>query len=526
MSVRWWGVPSPSISFTSWSTSGGEDDIVAAVDELWRRGILVERGHHAYDFSHDRIREVAYRNLGPARRRSVHGHLARALRDRHGDGANEVVGEIAVHYDRAGSVVEAATYHQRAVDAAQRVYGYDDVLAFSARGLELVAELPPGPDRDDRELAFLVPRGVALYGRGRQRSEHRWIYDRIMELRAQRGLPPEPVAIRTAANLAIGLRDFVDARARGEQLLALGAERDDPLLLTEGHYMVGVSSFWLAEFERSHRHLAQALAHYDDSRTRQHLEQFGQDPKAVCLLRLAWASWHLGRLDDVESSTSEALSRARQLDHDYTDAYVRTFGAWFAVDRGRAGEAAELVDGLDRGDWGTTWISASAKTFLAWAESEHGDPMDGTRRLEEAVEATRASGQGCFEPIGLMLLARSHARTAQPAAALIRAGEALEIGRREMPFNEVEAQTLYGELLGQTGGDPDEVVSALRAAVATASARDSVVQELRARAALRRWYRRAGGSGWLDSDRRLDELLVEFPTIAAAVDRPPVGGGA
>ena len=39
---------------------------------------------------------------------------------------------------------------------------------------------------------------------------------------------------------------------RGEQLLALGAERDDPLLLTEGHYMVGVSSFWLAEFERSH----------------------------------------------------------------------------------------------------------------------------------------------------------------------------------------------------------------------------------------------------------------------------------
>jgi hypothetical protein len=159
------------------------------------------------------------------------------------------------------------------------------------------------------------------------------------------------------------LRDFVDARQRGEQLLALGAAQDDPMLLTEGHYMVGVSSFWLADLERSRRHLALSLAHHADERTGQHLEQFGQDPKAVCLLRLAWTSWHLGRLDDVDTATSQALARARQLGHEYTEVYARAFTAWMAVDRGRAGEAADLVRALDGGDWGASWITAASRTF-------------------------------------------------------------------------------------------------------------------------------------------------------------------
>ena len=38
----------------------GDDPLVGALDELWRRGIVRERGSDAYDFSHDKIREVVY----------------------------------------------------------------------------------------------------------------------------------------------------------------------------------------------------------------------------------------------------------------------------------------------------------------------------------------------------------------------------------------------------------------------------------------------------------------------------------
>jgi hypothetical protein len=151
--------------------------------------------------------------------------------------------------------------------------------------------------------------------------------------------------------------------------------------------------------------------------------------------------------------------------------------------------------------------------------------VDGTRLLEEAIEVTRASGQVFLEPIGLMLLARSLARIDEPGAALRRAGEALAIARREMPFHEVDAQVLHGELLGATGADPAEVESTLGAAVAIASGRRSVAQELRARAALRRWYRQGDRRVGTGDDDRLEELRRRFPAIAAAVELPPGGGG-
>ena len=131
------------------------DDVVAAIDELWRRGIVQERDVDAYDFSHDKIREVAYSSIGPARRRRLHGELARTLADLHSDTLDAVAAQIAVHYDRAGSLEQATDYYQRAVEVARRVYAHDDVIALSRRGLELVARQPPSPRA--RRTGTVVP---------------------------------------------------------------------------------------------------------------------------------------------------------------------------------------------------------------------------------------------------------------------------------------------------------------------------------------------------------------------------------
>ena len=44
-----------------------EEALVSSLDELWRRRIVRDRGPEAYDFTHDRIREVAYLALSPVR---------------------------------------------------------------------------------------------------------------------------------------------------------------------------------------------------------------------------------------------------------------------------------------------------------------------------------------------------------------------------------------------------------------------------------------------------------------------------
>ena len=47
----------------------GGDALVRSLDELWQRRIIREQGSTAYDFSHDKIREAAYKGLSAARRR-------------------------------------------------------------------------------------------------------------------------------------------------------------------------------------------------------------------------------------------------------------------------------------------------------------------------------------------------------------------------------------------------------------------------------------------------------------------------
>ena len=65
------------------ASDAGEDILVDSLDELWRRQIVRECSEgtsgSSYDFSHDKIRQVAYRDVGPVRRRHLHARIATAL---------------------------------------------------------------------------------------------------------------------------------------------------------------------------------------------------------------------------------------------------------------------------------------------------------------------------------------------------------------------------------------------------------------------------------------------------------------
>ena len=53
-----------------------ESELVRNLDELWQRGIIRAQGSQAYDFSHDRIREVAYESISPMQRPLLHRRVA------------------------------------------------------------------------------------------------------------------------------------------------------------------------------------------------------------------------------------------------------------------------------------------------------------------------------------------------------------------------------------------------------------------------------------------------------------------
>jgi hypothetical protein len=130
--------------------ASGQDEasVVQSLDELWRRQIVREQGVDAYDFSHEKLREAAYGDLGRTRRRWLHGRVARALEMIHSADLDRAAGIIAEHYECAHLPAQAIAYYHRAAKAARAVYAQQEALVALARASRLLDRLAePGQRR-------------------------------------------------------------------------------------------------------------------------------------------------------------------------------------------------------------------------------------------------------------------------------------------------------------------------------------------------------------------------------------------
>ncbi len=110
-----------------------EETLVQRLDTLWRQHLIREQGTFAYDFSHEKLREVAYAGLGPAQRRQMHQRVARALLALHGgnlreDAYDAVSSQVAFHFEQGGRASEAVRYYWLAAHAAQRIYAHEEAI--------------------------------------------------------------------------------------------------------------------------------------------------------------------------------------------------------------------------------------------------------------------------------------------------------------------------------------------------------------------------------------------------------------
>jgi predicted ATPase len=79
------------------ASDADEPTLVRGLDELWQRRIVREQGTDTYDFSHDKIREVAYQSLLASRRRVLHRKVAEAMEVVFADRLGEYFGIMAQH---------------------------------------------------------------------------------------------------------------------------------------------------------------------------------------------------------------------------------------------------------------------------------------------------------------------------------------------------------------------------------------------------------------------------------------------
>ncbi len=142
---------------------GGDSEaqLLDAVESLVRRRLLREHAQGGvYDFSHDKLREVVYGDIGGARRRLLHQTVAEAL-ERHGDAdAHEHIARLADHFERAHLWPKALHYLRSAGERSQTLFAMRDALHWLDRAVAIAEQHPRSLD-DHQRLALYEQRGAA-----------------------------------------------------------------------------------------------------------------------------------------------------------------------------------------------------------------------------------------------------------------------------------------------------------------------------------------------------------------------------
>jgi DNA-binding SARP family transcriptional activator len=499
-----------------------EEELVGALDELWRRRVVRDQGPDAYDFTHDRIREVAYLALGPARRRHAHRRVARALEDLHAGDPEQVAAQLAAHHEHAGDPEDAVAWYQRGAGVAQRLGANAEAVRQLERALQLLQGLPPTRARREWELAVVTllqaPLGVAEgFASARLAESQR----HGLELAGGLGVEPGGPLLLSLALASLSRGDFGGAQRVGERLQARGVEGNDDVRRVEGAYVLGIAAFWKGEFGTARRHFEAAVAGYRAEHRPTHLLRFGLDLEVVCASRLGNTLWFLGHPDAAAGARDTALALAEELGHPHSRATALVFAALLALDLRDAVSlrACTVALAARRADQEPpTRVPTDALAGYVEVLDGRAAGMARIRRaLDDPAEGEHAPGMhACIARVLLEACA---------ASGDARAG--LEVADRVLAATdnvrtwEAEARRLRGEFLAGLGAPAGEVEAELEGAAATARRQGARMLELRAAASLLRHRLDHGplGEGGRPGPAR-DVLAALVAALPGARDTP------
>lgn len=385
-----------------------EDALVRALDELWRRHIVRVQADDRWDFSHDRIREVAYSHIGPARRRLVHRRIAQAMEILFADRLDDTSGAIAAHLDKGGQPARALPFIERAAAVAERLSAVEEAIRCFTYALALLDKLPPGRTRDAHELALRSSLSVALNsGRGYAAPEVEQNLDRVIALsRADRGHVPVRW-LWVAYTLKFMLSDLSGMRALSQE--ALERSVAEPTGRCEAAQTMGATLQTVGELAESKRYFDEALAAYDEQQPQR--SALGSD---LGVFTYAWSTHTLWLLGDEAAAVSRAdyaIALARRLDHKYSETLALAYAGLLhqmRLDIGQTLRCAEAaVDLCQR--YGFAYYGDWASVLIGWARGQN-NPAEGISIIESALERLDRARAQARRPYYLSLLAQTFSR--------------------------------------------------------------------------------------------------------------------
>lgn len=220
------------------------EEIVESIEEWQQRG-LVREGATGYDFSHDKIRQVAYASLSRARRQVIHRRIAEVLE--HAIPSVEDA-SLAHHYARSDQPLKALPYLTRAGEQALQSRAYLEARSFGQQAVSLLGQLPGPRQRGERiDLSLQLAQAYAFTGDLAHAQE---ILAETESLALSLGDEPRLGTLFHRSAQIFWLRGQPEvAGDYARRLLRLAEEHKDPRLLQASLRMLGRVSIALAAFD-------------------------------------------------------------------------------------------------------------------------------------------------------------------------------------------------------------------------------------------------------------------------------------
>jgi DNA-binding SARP family transcriptional activator/predicted ATPase len=403
------------------ATDWDEASVSQALDELWQRRIIESRGASDYDFTHDRLREVACAELSLVRRRYLHRRVARAMAEVYAADIESWNGQIASHFEQAGMPEEAIEHYGRAAAYARQRYADSEAADSLRRALVLCRGFCESTRGLIRELDLLATLGPALVTtEGYSAAEVGETYNRALDLSRQ--LDNRNIfAILSGAWVFHTVRgDLEKGRQFSLDFLRAAEREPTPGLMLAGNFLLGSCLFHLGQLEASLKHMTAAIGTHGGPDESVLALFAGPDLGVFCRSYLAHLAWHREDGEHADSHAAQAIAAANRMRHPFSQAIALDYAAMLDAFRGeshaaleRGQEAVELCS-----RHGFAYYLAIANILTGWARAAERDVPAGLAQLREGLEALRALRAEIRLPYYCALLAETFGRAGLVGEAL------------------------------------------------------------------------------------------------------------
>jgi tetratricopeptide (TPR) repeat protein len=327
------------------------DELRSGLDRLADAGLLFCRGappHASYLFKHALVQDAAYGTLLRARRQQLHARIAAVLEQHFVDLVERQPELLAHHLTAAGSRERAVDNWLKAGRYAAARLAHREAIRHFGRGLAILAGLPEGPTRDEREIELQLARGLSLVTtEGFISTGAAEAYSRASELAEQRGerrqLFTAVFGLWVSAN---GRGGMTECRQLSHRLQRLTEADTDEDLRLQAHHSAWTTCLFSGEPAAVREHCKAGRRLYDPERHRSHrLLYGGHDPGACAGYMSAQAYWLLGYPDTGLAVGKEALALAERIAHPFTLGASLVMNAMLHLDRDEPGLALQRIEG-------------------------------------------------------------------------------------------------------------------------------------------------------------------------------------